>query len=163
MTNKNIHINSDLKYFRLYKRIKEKQKKIFDAWTRAEQVKKWWGPHHFTNPFCEWDLRVGGRFHIVMMAPDGAVFPMRGIFHEIIEGSKLVFTTTAFEDENGNSPLEYLNKVIFNQDEEQTLILFKAEIMNSVPGIECLADGIKEGWKQSFDKLEIFIENQNQF
>jgi uncharacterized protein YndB with AHSA1/START domain len=164
MTNKNIHINCDTKWdFTIYKKIRATRQKIFNAWMLSGNVKEWWGPHHFINPFVEWDLRVGGRFHIDMTAPDGAVFPMRGIFHEIDMDSKLVFTTTAFEDENGNSPLEYVNTVSFREDNDQTLILFKAKIMKSVAGIECLTDGIKEGWKQSLDKLELFIQNKNQF
>ncbi|MBA2533399.1 MAG: SRPBCC domain-containing protein [Rubrobacter sp.] len=33
---------------------------VFEAWTQAEHVKRWWGPRSFTIPFCEIDLRPGG-------------------------------------------------------------------------------------------------------
>ena len=45
------------------------------AWTEPEALKQWWGPDNVTIPECEVDLRVGGRFYIVMEAgeSDGAV------------------------------------------------------------------------------------------
>ena len=34
----------------------------------------WWGPKGFTNPVCELDFRVGGRWYHVMRGPDGRDF-----------------------------------------------------------------------------------------
>ena len=156
-------IEGEMNNFSIHKLIEAEQKNIYAAWTQAEQVKKWWGPRHFINPVCELDVRVGGRFRIEMTAPDGAVFPMSGIFHEIIPNAKLVFTTIAFEDENGNGPLEYLNTATFVKGKDATMVVVKAEIRKSVQNMECLMDGIKEGWKQSLDKLELLLQNQKQF
>ena len=80
---------------------------------RKKQLSAWWGPHRFTNPVCEMDLRPGGRIRIDMRAPDGAVFRMGGCFHEINSPERLVFTSTAFEDEEGLIELENLNTVLF--------------------------------------------------
>jgi uncharacterized protein YndB with AHSA1/START domain len=33
---------------------------VFKAWTDPEHLAQWWGPHGFTNPVCEVDLRPGG-------------------------------------------------------------------------------------------------------
>lgn len=154
-----IHINGgDKKQFTVSMPIHSSPHKVYEAWTLAAKLKLWWGPHHFTNPVCELDVRTGGHFHIEMTAPDGAVFPMKGIFHQVKYGSMLVFTTTAFEDENGNCLLEYLNTVIFEEDGDCTILNMKAEILRSSPGIDCLIDGIKEGWYQSFEKLEMLLK-----
>jgi len=40
-----------------------------------------------------------------MRGPDGVVYPMKGVFHEIVEPERLVFTSTAFEDAQGNPML----------------------------------------------------------
>ena len=32
---------------------------VFKAWTDPEIVAQWWGPHRFTNPVCELDVRPG--------------------------------------------------------------------------------------------------------
>jgi uncharacterized protein YndB with AHSA1/START domain len=36
--------------------------KVWAAWTDPEQLKKWWGPKHFTSPLAKTDLRVGGKY-----------------------------------------------------------------------------------------------------
>jgi uncharacterized protein YndB with AHSA1/START domain len=71
---------------------------VFKAWTDPEQVARWWGPRGFTNPVCELDARVGGLIRIDMRGPNGAIYPMKGLFHEVVEPERLVFTGTALED-----------------------------------------------------------------
>ena len=51
---------------------------VFQAWTDPEHLKKWWGPHGFTNPVCDVDLRLGGRWSILMRGPDGTEYPCGG-------------------------------------------------------------------------------------
>jgi uncharacterized protein YndB with AHSA1/START domain len=33
---------------------------VFQAWTDPKRVAQWWGPHGFTNPVCELEVRPGG-------------------------------------------------------------------------------------------------------
>jgi uncharacterized protein YndB with AHSA1/START domain len=63
---------------------------VFTAWTT--RLPEWWGPHGMTTPVCEMDLRPGGAFRTVMRAPDGAEYPTRGIFLEIVPNERIVFT-----------------------------------------------------------------------
>ena len=56
----------------------------FEAWSKAEHLARWWGPRGFTNPRCEIDVRPGGAIAIDMRGPDGSVYPMRGLFREIV-------------------------------------------------------------------------------
>jgi len=63
---------------------------VFQAWTT--RLSEWWGPHGMTTPFCEMDLRPGGVFRTVMRAPDGTEYPTRGVFLEITENERIVFT-----------------------------------------------------------------------
>ncbi len=64
---------------------------VFKAWTDPKHVTQWWGPHGFTNPVCELDVRPGGAIRIHMRGPDGTVYPMTGTFHEVVEPERLVF------------------------------------------------------------------------
>ncbi|MEO6938859.1 MAG: SRPBCC domain-containing protein [Candidatus Kapaibacterium sp.] len=45
--------------------------RVFNAWTDPNLMAKWWGPHNFTNPIFELDVRAGGAMYIVMRSPDG--------------------------------------------------------------------------------------------
>lgn len=64
--------------------------RIYAAWTG--RFKDWWGPHGMTTPHCKMDLRPGGVFTTVMRAPDGAEYPTRGIFLEVVPNERIVFT-----------------------------------------------------------------------
>ncbi len=66
------------------------RERVFGAWTT--RLPEWWGPHGMTTPTCEMDLRPGGAFRTVMRAPDGTEYPARGLFLEVVENERIVFT-----------------------------------------------------------------------
>lgn len=66
------------------------RERLFKAWTT--QFSQWWGPHGMTTPFYEMDLRPGGIFRTVMRAPDGSEYPTKGVFLEVVENERIVFT-----------------------------------------------------------------------
>jgi uncharacterized protein YndB with AHSA1/START domain len=85
---------------------------VFQAWIDPKHLSQWWGPKGFINPVCEVDARVGGAWRIVMRAPDGAEYPGGGVYLEIVEPERLVFTNVAV-DKNGNPILDGLTTVTF--------------------------------------------------
>ena len=68
---------------------------VFKAWPDPAMMANWWGPKMFTNPVCRVDARPGGALYIVMRAPDGSDYPMKGSFHQVEQGKRLVFTDQA--------------------------------------------------------------------
>lgn len=64
--------------------------KVFEAWTKAEHLQKWFGPSGFTVENIECDVRVGGRWRFVMVAPDGTSFGNRMAFLEIVPPERIV-------------------------------------------------------------------------
>jgi uncharacterized protein YndB with AHSA1/START domain len=125
---------------------------LYKAWTDATQLAVWWGPYGFTNPFCQWEARPGGKIYIEMTSPDGMVFPVKGIFHEVESLTKIVFTSEAFEDEKGNCQLQVLNTVVFTPGKGQ--FTMEAKLVKATPVVKESLDGMRQGWNQSLDKLE---------
>ena len=67
--------------------------KVWRAITEPEMLKKWMAPSDaFKIPVAETDARVGGRYHIIMHAPDGQVHDVSGVYREIVPNKKLVYT-----------------------------------------------------------------------
>jgi len=66
--------------------------KLYRAWTQPELIKQWFAPKPYSTPLVESDVRPGGASLIVMRSPDGNEFPNRGVFLEVVENRKLVFT-----------------------------------------------------------------------
>ena len=86
------------------------RERVWKAWTDPNQVAQWWGPAGFTNPRCEVDVRPGGVLRIDMRGPDGTVYPMSGVYREVVSPERLVFTGSAL-DEKGKPLFEVLNTI----------------------------------------------------
>ena len=126
---------------------------VFKAWTDPKHMAQWWGPRYFTNPICEMDVRPGGAILIHMRGPDGVIYPMKGVFHEIVEPERLVFTSSAFDDEQGSPLIESLTTVTFAEHEGKTKLTVHAVVTRAEAGAERALAGMEEGWNQSLDKL----------
>jgi uncharacterized protein YndB with AHSA1/START domain len=130
---------------------------VWRAWTDPEHLARWWGPHNFRNPVCELDVRPGGALRIDMMGPDGSVYPMTGIFREVVEPERLVFTETAFPDEFGHGGLEGIATVTFEEHDGKTKVTVEAVLVKVAPELAMAADGMEEGWSQSLERLEALL------
>jgi uncharacterized protein YndB with AHSA1/START domain len=96
------------------------REKLFKAWTDPALLKQWFAPLPWTTPAAELDVRPGGANLIVMRGPDGKEFPNRGVYLDVVENERLVFTdayakawvpsekpfmtvVVTFEDEDGKT------------------------------------------------------------
>jgi len=68
------------------------RRSLYRCWTEPELLKRWFTPPPYRTVRAELDLRPGGSNLIVMQGPDGTEFPNRGIYLEIVENERLVFT-----------------------------------------------------------------------
>ena len=125
---------------------------VFRAWTNPEQVTQWWGPHGFTNPVCQLDVRPGGAIRIHMRGPDGTVYPMTGRYLEVVEAERLVFMSAAL-DGDGNPLFEVLNTVTFSERDGQTTMTYRAAIVTSTAAAPPFLAGMEIGWTQSLERL----------
>ena len=126
---------------------------VFKTWTDPLHVAQWWGPEGYTNPVCQWDARPGGAIHIDMRAPDGAVYPMGGVFHEVVEPEWLDFTTTAHANAEGSDWLEVRHNVTFEEHDGKTKLTLKSRVVKSTPATADALAGMEKGWRESFDRL----------
>lgn len=65
---------------------------VFDALTKPEHLRRWWGPRELTLVTCEVDLRVGGTYRFVQRTPDGQELGFRGVYREIEPPGRLVYS-----------------------------------------------------------------------
>ncbi len=130
---------------------------VFKAWTDARHMARWWSPRGFTNPVCEVDVCPGGLIRIDMRGPDGTTYPMKGVFQEIRELERLVFTSTALEDEHGKPLLEILNTVTFDDFKGITKLTLHARLVTKdfklTPQVDAALSGMEQGWSESLYRL----------
>jgi uncharacterized protein YndB with AHSA1/START domain len=132
------------------------RERVWKAWTDPKQLAMWWGPGGFTNPVCELDLRPGGALRIDMRGPDGIVYPMVGVYREIVAPERLVFTASALDAER--RPLfEVLNTVTFAAQGSMTRLTVEARVLSRGAGADTYLAGMEQGWIQTLDRLAAHI------
>ena len=121
---------------------------VFDAFTKPELLKRWFGPHGWSLVVCEVDLRVGGTFRFVLRGPDGAEMGMSGVYREILPPERSVHMES-FDDYPGESQV---TTIFTEQGGKTTLtatVLYESqEIRDAV-----LKSGMEHGAAESYDKL----------
>ena len=130
---------------------------VFDAFTDAKHLVQWCGPHHFTNPRCEFEARPGGAIHIDMRGPDGTIYPMTGEVKEIRKPERLVFNSLPLDDK-GNVLFEVLTTVTFTETSGKTTVSVNAHVVRTeAPVAAQMLAGMEAGWTQSLERLEQYV------
>jgi uncharacterized protein YndB with AHSA1/START domain len=119
--------------------------RVFEAWTKPEQLARWWGPNQFTLPECTVDFRVGGAFRMVMRG-FGQDHGFGGVYREIVPGKRLVFTSVI----DGSPDHEMMTTVTFEALADGKT---KLTVTQTAPENEMHARGQKQGWSESLEKL----------
>ncbi|AKF02949.1 SRPBCC family protein [Sandaracinus amylolyticus] len=76
--------------------------RVFDAWTRSETLARWFTCTPAWDATAESDLRVGGRYRVVMHEGSRVAGVAYGEYLEIDRPRRLVFTWSA----EGNAPVQ---------------------------------------------------------
>lgn len=132
---------------------------VFKAWTDPKHLARWWGPHGYTNPVCEVDLRPGGKLLIHMQDPVMPVNPMTGMFEEICEPERLVFLSMAMADADGVAQLQVRNTVTFEEVNGKTKLTLNARVLKATPQVAHCLDGMTQGWTESLERLGDILVN----
>src|SRR5208282_2046114 len=110
----------------LKRRLRAPPAKVFAAWTDPEKIMRWMSPAEFKTPEAESDARVGGRYRIVMLSPDGEKHAVGGVYREVVANEKLVFTW-AWDAAPGDEAYQSLVTVLFKPDDGGTLLTLTHE------------------------------------
>jgi len=124
---------------------------LFEAWTKPEHLKRWWGCEGSSITHCAIDLRVGGSWSLVMRMADGSDHPFHGTYREIVRPHRLVYTE-CYDMPQFGSP-EWLTTVTFDETPAATIvthtILHKSREVRDAH----LQAGMEEGMVQTLTRL----------
>jgi uncharacterized protein YndB with AHSA1/START domain len=127
---------------------------VFAAFSDALELAKWWGPKGFTTPSLEFEPRVGERYRIEMQPPEGDHFYLSGEFREVDPPARLAYTF-AWEEPD---PDDVENRVGLSfrdlGDSTEVALMqgpFKTQERRALH---------RDGWTDSFDKLERLVSAQ---
>jgi len=130
------------------------REKIFKAWTDPVLMKEWFVPRPWSIADAQIDARPGGSNLIVMRSPEGQEFPNRGVYLEIVENEKIVFTD-AFTSSWVPSEKPFFVGIILLEDlgNGRTKYTAKARHWTAADKEQHEQMGFHEGWGKCADQL----------
>lgn len=122
---------------------------VFDAMTKPELLKKWFGPRGWSLVECEVDLRVGGAWRFVLCGPAEREMSMHGMYREIAAPERSVHTEII-----DPFAVESIVTTVLTEAEGKTTLIGTVlypsqEIRNMVA-----KSGMEHGAAECYDKLE---------
>ena len=125
---------------------------VFDAMTKPEHVRKWWGAlgEGYSVPVCEIDLRVGGSWKFVNSTPGGEDVTFYGVYREIVRPSRVVSTEVFAPYPDAGS----LVTTILSEEKGKTRLTVTAEYPSVDVRDMVISTGMEYGAGLSYDKLD---------
>ncbi|HJW41767.1 MAG TPA: SRPBCC family protein [Rhizomicrobium sp.] len=119
---------------------------VFEAWTKADLLRRWWAPKSFGMSFisCEADVRAGGTYRFVFGHPSSKE-PMAffGRYIEVTPHARLVWTND--EGDEGGA----VTTVTFEERGAETLVVMR----DLYPSKKSLDDAIDSGSTSGFNEM----------
>lgn len=126
---------------------------VFEAWTRAEHMLRWWIPASFGMTFltCDMDARTGGSYRFVFQHPD---FPepmaFFGRYLEVVPNQRLVWTN----EESGEGSV---TTVTFVEKDGVTHLTLRDRYPSKAALDEAMASGATGAYPEQFAALDAFL------
>jgi uncharacterized protein YndB with AHSA1/START domain len=157
-------IADDTRTLRIERRFDAPRELVFDAWTRPEQLMRWYAPHGCTIQLVKLEARPGGRFHWCIRNPSFGDCWCVGVYQEIVRPERIVYTL-ATADSAGNEiepaqaghdprwPRESLVTVMLADVRGSTLLTLEQNVLESL----AKHTGAHPSWLQMLERLDEIV------
>lgn len=144
---------------------------VWQAWTSAEHLMKWFGPKGFKMKVAKLDLRPGGSFHYALEAPNGALMWGLWSLREVEAPHRLVIVTSFSDEHRGKTrhpmapdwPLESLSTLTLTEEGGKTTITIDSRPLNPSPREREVFEGgrssMQQGWTGTIEQLEAHLRD----
>jgi uncharacterized protein YndB with AHSA1/START domain len=125
--------------------------KVWRAWTDPQALSRWFGPGEPDSvTSAELDVRIGGRYRIAFLAPDGVEHVAAGVYQQVVENRRLVFSWTR----HGMPELTSQVTIELRPVSGGTELSF----LHEFPDVAA-RDDHERGWLPTFAKLAAFVRS----
>ena len=125
---------------------------VYRAWTTPELIRRWWAGDRGKVTSAEVDLRPGGVFRICMRSSEGVDHWLQGVYREVVEPERLVFTH-AWLAADGKPGPETLATITFAETGGKTELTLRQTGFKSTGA----RDGHQSGWSSTLDRFNAYI------
>lgn len=145
---------------------------VFEAFSKAEALAKWWGPVEAPIDVISLDFRPGGKFHYRM---NGAEVNYGVMNYKEIDEPNSITWINSFADEKGNIikppfegldfPKEMLVKISLSETNGITTLVLHSEPINAteseISTFNAFTESMEQGFGGTFEQLKKYLEDVN--
>ena len=126
---------------------------VFEATTKEEHVRRWWGPREMEMVDCRIDFRVGGSYRYAVRTPDGMEVAFGGVYREIDAPARIVHTE-GYEAMPGH---DYLATVTYDEKNGKTTLTVHLLYQTREDRDGHIASGMESGMRETWERLAELI------
>lgn len=132
------------------------RERVWEAWTTAEHLAKWWGPDGFTTTTHEFSFTEGGQWRFIMHGPDGRDYPNHIVYTQIRKPELIA------NDHGGDDGKVHFQAVItFEEQGDKTLVTMTSVFPSAAERDMVVKEyGAIEGGKQTLGRLGEYVEKR---
>ncbi|MFB2549901.1 SRPBCC family protein [Ensifer soli] len=126
---------------------------LYRCWTEPDLLKQWFVPAPWSIASVAVDPRVGGTSRVVMRSPEGQDFPNEGVYLEVVENERLVFTDAYTAGWVPTDKPFFTGIVTFEEEDGKTRYTARARHWKVEDARAHAEMGFHEGWGICADQL----------
>lgn len=130
--------------------------RVFAAYTDAELIPEWWGPHGTTTVVEQLDAKAGGTWQFVVQDSDGSKIVFRGTFREVVAPERIVQT---FEWD-GMPGYVSVDTATFEDLGDRTRVVSTSIFHTAEERDGMLEAGMEKGMNETFSRLDELLASQ---
>lgn len=128
---------------------------VFEAFSKPEHIRRWWGLKALKMTVCEMDFRVGGNWRFVLRGDDGQEHPFKGVYREIIAPERLV--QTFIYDVEYIRDMPAVETITFTETGGRTTLNCRVLHQSKEARDGHLQSGMEPGAAESYGRLEEYL------
>jgi uncharacterized protein YndB with AHSA1/START domain/dihydrofolate reductase len=130
------------------------RERVFEAWTEARHLARWFGPDGFTTTTRSFEFREGGVWDFTMHGPGGTDYPNWIQWREIVAPERIRFIHGSRPDD----PDAFESTVSFRAVADETELTLRSEFKTKARRDEVVEKfGAIEGGKQTLGRLAGYV------
>jgi uncharacterized protein YndB with AHSA1/START domain len=127
--------------------------RVFDAWTKPEYIRRWYGCETMDMHLCEVDFQEGGSWRFALRDADGIEHAYSGEYQTIVRPDRLVFTER-YEPVPGS---DHLVTLTFTEQRGVTTMSMHLLYPSTQHRDGHLKAGMESGVQETLNRLEAVL------
>lgn len=145
-------IDIEARTLRITREFRAPIERVYDAFTKPDQLARWWGPEGIAMAELEVNAHVGGAWTTTMVNDKGERFTVSGVYTRLSPPTGLVFTWGWLQEDGSGGHETTVTISLESTDTGTRLTLVQTAFQDSDS-----CDNHEGGWVSSFNCLEAFL------